>query len=132
MNVGVLLITHNDIGEILLRTATSVVGACPVNARVVSAPPGCDPDRVLDEAQAALDELDSGAGVLVLTDIFGATPCNIACRLDRKNEMRVVSGLNLPMLLRVLNYPRLPLDELEAKAVSGGRDGVQSCNPGSH
>ncbi len=130
MNVGVLLITHDDVGDALLRTAVSVVGACPVNARVLSAPTGCDPDRVLNEAQSAVAALDAGAGVLVLTDVFGATPCNIACRLRREDRVRVVSGLNLPMLLRVLNYPRLPLEELEAKAVSGGRDGVQSCSAG--
>jgi len=128
MNVGVLLLTHEEVGSALLRTAVQVIGNCPVTTRVLNAAAGCDPERVLEEARAAIDAIDSGAGVLVLTDVIGATPCNIACRLRKDDRVRIVSGLNLPMLLRVLNYPRLPLDELEAKALSGGRDGVQSCN----
>ena len=71
-----------------------------------------------------LDQLDEGDGVLVLTDAYGSTPSNIACRLGARRQVAVVTGLNLPMLLRVLNYPALPLDELKEKAVSGGRDGV--------
>ena len=69
----------------------------------------------------------SGDGVLVLTDLYGSTPSNIACKLRRHGHVRVVSGVNLPMLIRVLNYPDLDLDSLKEKALSGGRDGVLSC-----
>jgi len=128
VNVGILLITHDNIGAVLLRTAIEVLGICPLSTSALAAPSDCDPERVLETARQAARELDNGGGVLVLTDLYGATPSNIACRLRRFHELRVVSGLNLPMLIRVLNYPDLDLEELQHKAVSGGRDGVLTCN----
>ncbi len=128
MNVGILLLTHGQIGNALLQTAVEVLGVCPLSSCVLSAPAGCDPEKILSEAGAALNELDSGDGVLVLTDLYGSTPSNIACKLQLHAQVRVVTGLNLPMLIRVLNYPGLELDALRDKALSGGRDGVLSCN----
>jgi PTS system ascorbate-specific IIA component len=128
VNVGVLLLTHGDIGNVLLNTAIEVLGVCPLSACVLSAPAGCDPEKIYTEAHAALNDLDSGDGVLVLTDLYGSTPSNIACKLQSRSQVRVISGLNLPMLIRVLNYPGLELDALASKAITGGRDGVLSCN----
>ena len=128
MNVGILLITHGNIGAALLRTAIEVLGICPLSTGTLATPSSCDPESILADARQAAEELDSGAGVLVLTDLYGATPSNIACRLHRFHELRIVSGLNLPMLIRVLNYPDLDLEELQQKAVSGGRDGILTCN----
>jgi PTS system ascorbate-specific IIA component len=128
VNVGILLITHANIGAVLLRTAVDVLGISPLSTGTLAAPPECDPERVLEDARQATQELDSGDGVLVLTDLYGATPSNIACRLRRIHRLRVVSGLNLPMLIRVLNYPDLDLEELQHKAVSGGRDGILTCH----
>jgi PTS system ascorbate-specific IIA component len=71
-----------------------------------------------------VEQLDQGDGVLVLTDIYGSTPSNIASHLSSRPGVQVVAGLNLPMLLRVLNYARLDLATLAEKAVSGGREGV--------
>lgn len=76
-----------------------------------------------------VDRLQSGDGVLILTDMYGSTPSNVANRLMAKDGIQIVSGINLPMLLRVLNYPELGLEELVQKAVSGGRDGVRVCEP---
>jgi PTS system ascorbate-specific IIA component len=134
VNVGILLITHGNIGEVLLGSAIDVLGVCPLAVSTLSAPPGCDPEQVLEKARLAAKKLDSGDGVLVLTDMYGARPSNIACRLRDYHEVRVVSGLNLPMLIRALNYPNIGLDELEQKAVTGGRDGVLTCSqkPESH
>ena len=129
MTVGVLLITHGDIGAVLLKSALSILPLCPLPTLNLKAPPDCDPERVLQDARRAASRLDSGDGVLVLTDVYGATPSNIACRLGDFQRVRVVSGVNLPMLLRVLNYPDLELDELASKAISGGRDGVLTCAP---
>jgi len=127
VNVGVLLITHGEVGSALLHTAVEVLGVCPLSTCVLNASPGCDPEKIYSEARAALQDLDGGDGVLVLTDLYGSTPSNIACRLRGQSNVRVVSGLNLPMLIRVLNYPNLELDELAYKAVTGGRDGVLTC-----
>jgi len=128
VNVGILLITHGNIGAVLLQNAIEVLGVCPLQTTTLSAPADCDPDRVLKEAGEAANRLDTGDGVLVLTDLYGSTPSNIACRLHKQHTVRVVSGVNLPMLIRVLNYPGMSLDELTHKAVTGGRDGVLTCN----
>jgi len=130
VNVGILLITHGNIGAVLLQTAVEVLGICPLQTTAISAPAGCDPDWVFREASSAANQLDTGDGVLVLTDLYGSTPSNIACRLHEQHTVRVVSGVNLPMLIRVLNYPDMDLDELTHKAVTGGRDGVLTCNLG--
>ncbi|MGA7799806.1 MAG: PTS fructose transporter subunit IIA [Gammaproteobacteria bacterium] len=128
MTVGLLIITHDRIGRQLLDTATRMLGICPLATRTVSVSGDCNPDATLLEAQSLVRELDQGGGVLVLTDMYGSTPSNIAARLLGHDGVRVVAGVNLPMLVRVLNYPRLGLDELADKAVSGGRDGVLPCN----
>lgn len=128
MNVGILLITHGNIGAVLLQNAIEVLGVCPLQTTTLSAPADCDPDRILKDASEAANRLDTGDGVLVLTDLYGSTPSNIACRLHIQHTVRVVSGVNLPMLIRVLNYPGMSLDELTHKAVTGGRDGVLTCN----
>jgi PTS system ascorbate-specific IIA component len=127
VNVGLLLLTHGNIGNVLLQSALDIVGFCPLPILSLSAPSGCDPEHVLQEAARAIDKLDRGGGVLVLTDMYGATPSNIACRLRDLRRTRVVAGLSLPMLIRVLNYPGLDLDALAAKAISGGREGVTGC-----
>jgi len=128
VKVGILLITHNNIGAVMLRTAIDVVGISPLSTGVLAAASDCDPEQILADARQAARELDGGDGVLVLTDLYGATPSNIACRLRSHHELRIVSGLNLPMLIRVLNYPDLDLEALQQKAVSGGRDGIMTFN----
>jgi mannose PTS system EIIA component len=127
MKVGIMLITHGQIGSALLDSAITVLDVHPLPTRVLTVNSNCDPDATLDTAEQALAELNSGDGVLVLTDLYGSTPSNIACKLRRHGHVRVVSGINLPMLIRVLNYPGLDLDSLEEKALSGGRDGVLTC-----
>ena len=128
MTVGILLITHNNVGAVLLQTAISVLGVCPLSTSTIDAPPDCEPDEIYSDARRAADRLDQGDGVLVLTDLYGATPCNIACRLRNEYRVKVVTGVNLPMLIRILNYPGLNLIELTDKALSGGRDGILSCD----
>lgn len=127
MSVGLLLITHGRVGAALLDAATTMLGVCPLAVESVSVGRDCDPDTTLDIARGHVNKLDQGQGVLVMTDIYGSTPSNIANRLFDDGKVAVVSGINLPMLIRVLNYPRLSLDELVEKAMSGARDGVLTC-----
>lgn len=126
MKVGLLIITHGDVGSSLLDTAVSVLGTCPLQTKTLGIPMSGDPDNQLDRARSYLDILDQGNGVLILTDLYGSTPSNIACKL-KKDNVAIVAGINLPMLLKVLNYPELDLCDLVNKALSGGRDGVLSC-----
>ncbi|MCO6411518.1 MAG: PTS fructose transporter subunit IIA [Thiogranum sp.] len=132
MSVGILLVTHGNIGAVLLQSANDILGVCPLPVADLAIPQCCEPDQVLAAARKAARQLDSGDGVLVLTDMYGATPSNIACRLRESHRVRVVAGLNLPMLIRVLNYPDLGLDELAWKAVTGGRDGVLTLEDIDH
>jgi PTS system mannose-specific IIA component len=124
MNVGLLLITHNDLGRYLLDTASGILGSCPVRTRCLNVPASCDPDKVFESACALYRELDQGDGVLVLTDLYGSTPSNIAARLLEKYNILVISGVNVPMLMRILNYPTCSLEEMANKALTGARDGV--------
>lgn len=129
MKVGLLLVTHEGVGQALLANAERMLGGRPLATRVVEAEEDADLDALVAAAEAAREVLDTGAGVLVLTDLYGATPSNAARRLAARPGCRVVAGLSLPMLVRVLNYPNLPLEELAQKALSGGRDGVLLCDP---
>jgi PTS system mannose-specific IIA component len=128
MSVGVLLITHNGIGRSLLETATTMLECCPLRAESLSVSADAERDLLEVEARALAERLDEGEGLLVLTDLYGSTPANIANALKGRERCFVLTGVNLPMLVRVLNYPRLPADELAAKALSGGKDGVLLCD----
>jgi PTS system ascorbate-specific IIA component len=122
---GILLLTHEEIGRALIAAAQHVMPRLPCQLDALEIG-GCDdPDAVLASAARAAGALDHGGGVLVLSDLYGGTPCNIANKLAHKGvRARCVSGLNLPMLLRVLNYADKPLDELAEVAASGGRSGI--------
>ena len=126
MTVGILLVTHEGIGTALRGVAERLLTPMPLRVEVLEVPFDADPEAILPAASAALRRADGGDGVLVLTDLYGATPSNLVGRLSRLGTpVRRVSALNLPMLLRVLNYADLALDELPAIAIAGGRNGVQ-------
>lgn len=125
MSVGILLLTHHGIGSALLSVATRLLGSLPLQVGAFEMPFDADPATALPAASAALREVDDGDGVLVLTDLYGASPSNLAAQLARLGTpVRRVSALSLPMLLRVLNYPELSLDDLPAVATAGTRNGA--------
>jgi PTS system ascorbate-specific IIA component len=128
MTVGILLVSHNHIGTELINTAKQMLSCCPLPTKVLSIASRDNPDHIRLEMDEDLQKLDQGHGILILTDMFGSTPSNIACAVSDRSDVRVVSGLNLPMLIRVLNYPTLNLEELEVKALSGGQEGVVRCH----
>lgn len=123
MKVGILLVTHSDIGKQLLLTATSVFGKNPFQVELLSVDNYDQPNDVKELAEKYVKFLDNGAGVLVLTDIIGTTPSNIASSINHK-KIKVVAGLNLSMILNVFNYPEDSLDQLLTKAIEGGIQGV--------
>ena len=125
MSVGILLITHEGIGHALLAVATRLLRKLPLETAAFEVPFDGDVDALLPQASATLRKVDGGHGVLVLTDLYGATPSNIAAKLSRLGTpVRRVSALSLPMLLRVMNYAELPLDDLPAVAAAGARNGA--------
>lgn len=127
MTVGVLLITHGQIGKTLIQASTLTYGELPLKTACIGMDYRTDPMTLLPQLETALKKLDSGKGVLILTDVYGATPCNISQKLQKTAHIEIVTGLNLPMLLRVMNYPKLNLEQLTQKAVSGGKEGVLNC-----
>ena len=125
MAIGILLVTHPGIGPAMLAVATKLLRQLPLKAEAFEVPFDADPDTLLPAASAALRRVDGGVGVLVLTDLYGATPSNLAAKLARLGTpVRRVSAVSLPMLLRVMNYAELDLDELPAVAAAGARNGV--------
>jgi PTS system mannose-specific IIA component len=126
MTVAILLLTHEEMGNALIATAHHILGRMALTVEAHAIPPGSDIETALNVSRAHLRGLDAGDGVLVLTDVYGATPSNVAEKLVVDGvPIRRVSGLNLPMLLRVLNYAEQPLAELAQTAALGGRAGIR-------
>jgi len=123
MSVAILLITHGEIGQAIHQAAVSVIGSSPLRTACMSITMETTPEEAFRQAQQHIERLNTGSGVLVLTDMYGATPSNIACTIQ-DTDIAIISGLNLPMLIRVMNYPSLPLQELAEKAITGGKEGV--------
>jgi mannose PTS system EIIA component len=126
--VGILLITHNGLGDSLIDCVRHVMGSVPPHLKALSILANDDPARKEEEARALIAQLDKGRGVLLLSDVFGATPCNIARRLRQPGRIEGVAGVNLPMLLRVACYCNEPLDELVRRALVGGKECIVSID----
>ena len=122
--IGFLIVSHGAFGEALIHCASHVLGKRPLRVRQIGITVHDDPDVIVPLAQELVRQLDQGNGVLVFTDMLGATPSNIATRLLIPGRVEMVAGVNLPMLVRALTYRNEPLAALIDKATSGGRDGV--------
>ncbi|MBI4293475.1 MAG: PTS sugar transporter subunit IIA [Betaproteobacteria bacterium] len=126
--VGILIVSHGTFGEALIRCASHVLGARPERVAEVGVAVQDEPDEILQRARKLAAELDEGEGVLVLSDICGATPCNIASRLLESGRIEGLSGVSLPMLIRAITYRNEPIDSVVRKAMSGGLEGVVHLN----
>lgn len=119
---GILLVTHNGLGDSFVDCVKHVLGKVPSNLKVLSVLAGDDPQQKLAEGKTLIKLLDAGSGVLILADVFGATPSNIGRQLCHAENVLGVAGLNLPMLLRVVCSTDKTLPELAKIAVEGGRE----------
>jgi mannose PTS system EIIA component len=126
--IGVLVISHGAIGEALLASAEQILGAPQPRVAALGVSRGDEPDAVLARARALAAQLDAGDGLLVLSDMFGATPCNVAARLLADGRVEGVSGVSLPMLVRVLSSRDGSLAASVQRALSGGAEGVVHIN----
>jgi PTS system ascorbate-specific IIA component len=122
--IGVLLIGHDALPDSLVQAASHVLGARPPQLETLSVRGTDDPLDLLPRARAAIARLDTGDGVLVFSDIYGATPCNLVCKLVEPGRVEAVAGVNLPMLVRAFTYRAKGMDTMVKKAVSGGCEGV--------
>jgi mannose PTS system EIIA component len=126
--VGILLLTHNGLGDSLLDCVLHVTGRIPHHLKSLSVLAEDDPQAKEKEGDALVKLLDTGEGVLILTDIYGATPSNIARRLCQPGRVEAVAGVNLPMLLRVACGPDISLKEMAQRALQGGRECIVAMN----
>jgi mannose PTS system EIIA component len=122
--IGILIVAHDNLGDSLVKAVTHVLGARPPQFEVLSVAATDDPTLLLPGARDQVARLDTGEGVMVFSDIYGATPCNLACKLLQPGRVEGVAGVNLPMLVRAFTYRTRDLDTMIKKAVSGGCDGV--------
>jgi len=126
--IGVLIVTHGSIGESLLASAKQILNSEPPLTATLGVSRSDDPEDLILRVKRLVKELDAGDGVLVLTDIFGATPGNVIARLLEDGRVEGVSGLSLPMLLRVLSNRKGSLAGVVQRALSGGTEGVVHMN----
>jgi PTS system ascorbate-specific IIA component len=129
--IGVLIIAHGSLGESLVHAVTHVLGARPPQFDVFPVAASDDPLRLLPRARHALAPLDTGEGAVIFSDLYGATPCNLAVKLARPGRVEVIAGVNLPMLVRAFTYRTKGMDMLIRKAVSGGCEGVLHVETGT-
>ncbi|MFT4046459.1 MAG: PTS fructose transporter subunit IIA [Solimonas sp.] len=127
MKIGVLLVTHGKLGHYLLDTLRDMMGELPLAVDVLEVRRVQAHEVLITQGRKMIERLDDGGGVLILTDAFGSTPSNIANKLALGGDVIVVAGLNLPMLIRIFNYPGLALPEMAKNAIEGGARGIMLC-----
>jgi PTS system ascorbate-specific IIA component len=126
---GILIIAHAPFATALRDCISHIYGGLPARIGVIDVSPDCDPAQQVAFANSEIERLKEENGALVLTDMFGATPANIAGRLATLPNVRVLCGVNLPMLVRAVCYRATPLDTLVDKALAGATKGVHAIGP---
>ena len=127
--IGILIVAHDGLGDSLVDAVTHVLGARPPQFAVFPVAATDDPLALLPKARAAVTALDPGEGVAILSDIYGATPCNLAAKLAIAGQVEVIAGVSLPMLVRAFTYRTKGMETFVKKAVSGGCEGVLHLPP---
>ncbi len=122
--IGLLIVAHGTLGESLIHCASHVMGKRPLYLRQLGVTIHDEPEAILPQGHDLVRFLDQGQGVLVMSDIFGATPSNIACRLLKPGHVEGISGVNLPMLIKALSYRESAMDVLIEKSLFGATEGV--------
>ncbi|MCX7164477.1 MAG: PTS fructose transporter subunit IIA [Betaproteobacteria bacterium] len=122
--IGIFLLTHATYGESLIQCACHVLNKRPAQVAQLGLTAQDDPLDSLPLARDMLKLVDSGRGVLILTDIYGATPANLAMKLLEPGRIEGIAGANLPMLLRAIASRDQEMATLLTRTLAGGRDGV--------
>lgn len=124
--IGLLLVTHTPLGSAFIAAATHVFRAQPEYLEAIDVVADQDVDSINQLIKQAIARLDQGDGVLIMTDILGATPSNSCTKLVDHGHVEMIAGLNLPMLLRALTYRHEPLDAAVKRALAGAQNGACS------
>ncbi len=127
--IGILVVSHEPLGTALLHCTRHIFGRLPVQLAALDVIPDEDPEAALHAARELLKRINDGTGVIVLTDIYGATPARIATRLAEPNRVVVIAGVNLPLLVKALTYRRGALEEVADQLLDGVRDSILTIGP---
>lgn len=122
--IGVLIVAHDQLAESLAGALTHVLGVRPAQFEAQAVAARDDPLELLPQVQERIGRLDTGEGVLIFADIYGATPCNLVAKLVEPGRIEAIAGASLPMLVRAFTYRGKGMATMIEKAVSGGCDGV--------
>lgn len=122
--ISLLILAYNNLGYDIADAAAHILGVELQQLNIVSISYDDTPAKLESTLEQIISDMDQDHRIIILTDIYGATHTNIASKYLVPGKIDMVSGLNLPMLLRVMNYRNLPLDELVNKAISGGQEGI--------
>lgn len=119
--IGIIIVTHGRLAEEFVAAAEHVVGPLDQCAAICIGPDD-DVEQRRDDIREAVEAVDSGKGVIILTDMFGGTPSNLAISLIEKGEVEVVAGINLPMMIKLAEARgQAALDDLAQMAAEAGR-----------
>lgn len=122
--IGLLILAEKNLGAGLIATVVHTLGGLPPQLEAAGLDHAAPPEQIEALLRQGLKKVDRGDGALILADVYGATHTNIACRLLARGRIELITGVNLPMLLKVLNYRQLGMDDLIDKALSGGCGGI--------
>jgi PTS system ascorbate-specific IIA component len=122
--IGILVVSHEPLGTALIHCTRHIFGRMPPQLAALDVIPDEDPGLALKAARELLARINDGSGVIVLTDLFGATPARIAARLAEPNRIIVIAGVNLPLLVKALTLRRGPPDEVAATLLEGVRETI--------
>jgi len=127
--IGIMVVSHEPLGTALIHCTRHIFGRMPAQLAALDVIPDEDPDAALAAARELLARINDGSGVVVLTDIFGATPSRIAARLAEPHRVLVLAGVNLPMLVKALNNRRVPVADLVQALVSSAKAAILEVEP---
>jgi PTS system mannose-specific IIA component len=127
--IGILVVSHEPLGTALLHCTRHIFGRMPVQLAALDVIPDEDPEAACAAARELLARINDGSGVLVLTDIYGATPSRIAASLAEEHRVYVLAGVNLPMLVKALNSRKGPLEDLVQTLLASAKSAIVAVEP---
>lgn len=128
MTATLIIVTHDLIGKELLHSSRTILGKQDIPVHNISVTHHDDPDKILNEISKLIEKIDKDHGILIMTDLYGATPCNIVNRIPVQKRIRIITGINLSMLIKAFNYAHtLPIEQLAEKVTNGGQQGIFIC-----
>jgi len=122
--IGIMVVSHEPLGTALIHCTRHVYGRLPMQLAALDVIPDEDPEVAFRAGQELLARINDGSGAIVLTDVFGATPSRVAMRLAVPGRVRVLAGVNLPMLLKAIANRRMPVADLCELLVDSARNAI--------